>query len=146
GEVRAFLGSDVAEEAWANQQFYVVGSRVFLTNDDALRASQSLGQQVAPAVRDLGSIVAEIHAALRELQVRSEHEIGRVASARAVMGGMPVVAGTRIPAATVAWFSRKGYSVEEILAEFPRLTRDDITAALEAEGVDDRSLRQRLAG
>jgi uncharacterized protein (DUF433 family) len=46
-----------------------------------------------------------------------------------IMGGKPVVRGTRIPVETVLRKLGAGMTVEAILADHPRLTRDDILAA-----------------
>jgi len=46
-----------------------------------------------------------------------------------VMGGKPVVRGTRIPVKLVLRKLGAGMSPESILADHPRLTRDDIRAA-----------------
>jgi uncharacterized protein (DUF433 family) len=46
-----------------------------------------------------------------------------------VMAGKPVIRGTRIPVETVLRKLGAGMSVEAILADHPRLTRDDILAA-----------------
>ncbi len=52
-----------------------------------------------------------------------------------VMGGVPVVCGTRIPVRLVAEMRRQGASVEEILAGYPSLTAEQIALAkLYAEG------------
>jgi uncharacterized protein (DUF433 family) len=45
-----------------------------------------------------------------------------------VMGGKPVVRGTRIPVELVLRKLGAGMSPESILADHPRLTRDDIDA------------------
>jgi uncharacterized protein (DUF433 family) len=46
-----------------------------------------------------------------------------------VMDGKPVIRGTRVPVELVLRKLGAGKSVEEILADHPRLTRDDIRAA-----------------
>jgi uncharacterized protein (DUF433 family) len=46
-----------------------------------------------------------------------------------IMGGKPVVRGTRIPVETVLRKLGAGMSVDAILADHARLTRDDILAA-----------------
>lgn len=46
-----------------------------------------------------------------------------------IMGGKPVIRGTRIPVETVLRKLGTGLSLEAILADHPRLTRDDILAA-----------------
>lgn len=48
-----------------------------------------------------------------------------------VCNGRPVVRGTRIAAQTVLEFLAAGDSVEDLLAEYPALTRDDVHACLD---------------
>jgi uncharacterized protein (DUF433 family) len=45
-----------------------------------------------------------------------------------IMAGKPVIRGTRIPVETVLRKLGAGMTVDAILADHPRLTRDDILA------------------
>jgi uncharacterized protein (DUF433 family) len=47
-----------------------------------------------------------------------------------VCNGLPVIEGTRITAQTVVEFLAAGDTVEDVLAEYPSLTRDDVLACL----------------
>ncbi len=47
-----------------------------------------------------------------------------------ICGGRPVVSGTRITVQTVLEFLGAGDSIEEVLEEYPRLTREDVLACL----------------
>jgi uncharacterized protein (DUF433 family) len=47
-----------------------------------------------------------------------------------VCNGQPVVRGTRVAARTVLEFLSAGDSVEDVLAEYPTLTREDVLACL----------------
>ena len=47
-----------------------------------------------------------------------------------VCNGKPVVRGTRITVQTVLEFLGAGDSVDDALAEYPTLTRDDVQACL----------------
>lgn len=64
------------------------------------------------------------------------------------MGGVPCVRGTRIPVTTVVGMVAEGMSSDEILADFPQLTLDDIREALRyaAAAVDERELPLPAAG
>ena len=46
------------------------------------------------------------------------------------MGGIPCIRGLRIPVATVVGMVANGMSIDEILAEYPDLERDDVREAL----------------
>jgi uncharacterized protein (DUF433 family) len=47
-----------------------------------------------------------------------------------IMGGVPCIAGTRIPVAMVVRMVAAGMSAEEILDQYPQLAEDDIREAL----------------
>lgn len=47
-----------------------------------------------------------------------------------VMVGKPVIKGTRIPIDLILKMLSQGISTEEILKEYPHLTKEDIQAAL----------------
>ena len=60
--------------------------------------------------------------------------MGAMAHARieinpAIMGGKPVIRGTRVPVETVLRKLGSGMTAEAVIADHPRLTRDDILAA-----------------
>ena len=54
----------------------------------------------------------------------------RIAMDRNVMLGKPVIAGTRIPVELILRKLSEGATVAELLDGYPRLTREDIAAAL----------------
>lgn len=142
-KVRTFFASNTNED-WANRRFYVVGNWVFFTHNEAVLAAKPLGQRVDRNVLDLGPILGEVTEAVQRLPQRSPDQIGEITSDRLIMGGAPVISGTRIPTATIAWFARNGYGVEDIMREFPRLEPDDIEAALDWQPAQ-REERKTLA-
>lgn len=48
-----------------------------------------------------------------------------------ICNGRPVVRGTRIAAQTVLEFLAAGDSVDDVLSEYPALTREDVQACLD---------------
>ena len=62
-----------------------------------------------------------------------------------VMGGVPCIAGTRIPVATVIGLLGQGDSIDDVLADYPTLTQEGILAGLRfaAKAVDERELPLR---
>jgi len=46
-------------------------------------------------------------------------DLGRIVVDHQIMGGVPCVAGTRIPVATVAGLVASGLTADEIVAEYP---------------------------
>lgn len=48
-----------------------------------------------------------------------------------ICGGRPVIAGTRITVQTVLEFLGAGDTIEEVLEEYPKLSRADVLACLQ---------------
>lgn len=53
----------------------------------------------------------------------------RIVSDPAVMMGKPVIRGTRITIELVLRHLGAGHSIEDLIAEYPHITREDILAA-----------------
>ncbi|MCX7623946.1 MAG: DUF433 domain-containing protein [Thermomicrobium sp.] len=64
--------------------------------------------------------------------VQHDHAIWqeRITRDPAVLGGKPVIRGTRIAVELVLDSLAAGWTVEQLLAEFPSLSDDDIRACL----------------
>jgi uncharacterized protein (DUF433 family) len=55
-----------------------------------------------------------------------------------ILGGKPVLKGTRIPVELILEMVQSGYSVDEIVSEYPHLKRDDLVQILRlAKGVHE---------
>lgn len=76
-----------------------------------------------------------------QLQERTTDQVGRVVQNQNVRNGQPVLAGTRIPTIAIQEFHDAGYSVTELLDQYPRLTPADVEAALVFEA-ESRSARK----
>jgi uncharacterized protein (DUF433 family) len=55
----------------------------------------------------------------------------RIVSTPEVLGGKPLIDGTRIPVALILGYLAAGNTHEEIMKEFPDLTLTDIAACLD---------------
>ena len=143
-KARAFFASE-ANEHWASRRFFVVGNRLFFTHDDAIVAARPPGHRIMPDVLDLGEIVQDVQAAVAKLSERTPDQIGQITHDRLIMNGAPVLAGTRIPTANIAWWARNGYSDTEIQHEFPRLHLEDIRSAVAFEDAPEVAVRELVA-
>lgn len=63
-----------------------------------------------------------------------------------VCHGKPVIRGLRYPVADILQLLAGGMSVDEILADYPDLERDDVLAALEYAALAAGSRRTPLGG
>ena len=56
---------------------------------------------------------------------------GRVSADPGICGGCACIRGTRVPVYVILDFLAAGNTVDEILAEYPQLSREDVLAAVE---------------
>ena len=54
----------------------------------------------------------------------------RIVRDKSVMHGQPIIKGTRIPVSLIFDYLADGYSIKDILDQFPHLTPEDINEAL----------------
>ena len=85
-----------------------------------------MGQYVLLPIID----VHEVEQRVEMLKSRDEASIGHFERHRYVSHNKLVIAGTRVPVATILEYIEDGYSTEAILEEFPSLTETDIQAVL----------------
>jgi uncharacterized protein (DUF433 family) len=73
--------------------------------------------------------------------------VERISVNHEVMGGVPCVAGTRIPVTMILGLLAEGATSQEIIADYPQLCPDDVLACLAyaARAVDERELPVRLS-
>jgi uncharacterized protein (DUF433 family) len=100
--------------------------------DDAPEADKGAARKRTTTI-DMAAVAGEVEEAIRRLPERLPEEIGQVVRRRGIMRGVPIIAGTRIPTETIAWFHGHGYSLTEIIENFPRLTPRDVEAAIAFE-------------
>lgn len=60
---------------------------------------------------------------------------GRIIQDPDILAGKPVVQGTRIPVELVLAKLARNLDVDELLADYPRLTREDVQACLAYAGM-----------
>lgn len=77
-------------------------------------------------------VIDDMKRATEELRHRKGAEFGKIIKHRYVAHNREVFAGTRIPVETVLRYSRAGYSADEILLEYPTLSKKDVLAALKS--------------
>jgi len=56
--------------------------------------------------------------------------LGRIIVDPKIMVGKPIIKGTRIPVEQILRLLGHGLTIEQILKDYPHLTKDDIQAAL----------------
>lgn len=129
-EVKTDL-SHLGEDMWIRSTLYLLGKSVVIERDDETRHEAGTGQEVFQI--PLKVIVGGMRDRIREMNKRGADEVGQVERTRGIVGNRPVIAGTRIPVSTIKEFADAGYSVEQIIKEYPSLKKKDVEAAIAFE-------------
>jgi DNA-binding transcriptional MerR regulator len=118
---------------WAQLKLYVLNRRVYFQEPETENVRAAVGGQYAVKTIALEVIAQGVASDVRRLKERRPEKIGKIDQARNVMRNAAVVGDTRIPTRTIKHFADAGYSITQILREYPILTEADVKAALEYE-------------
>jgi len=119
---------------WSDLRFWVVnGHVVFRDPQSQLLISGKDLSQVAIETIVLGEIAQSVEADTEILKQRDPGNRGRISQNRNIMSNRPVIAGTRITTSNIWQFHVEGYSVDQIIEEYPDLLAEDVEAAIAYE-------------
>jgi uncharacterized protein (DUF433 family) len=116
---------------WADLKLYVVKKQVHFQQPGTQDVEGVWDGQLA--MLPIIDVVADVAKRVAELNKRPPSQRGRVEQHKHVVRNSPVIAGTRIPTAAIRRFHEAGYSVKQIIKEYPSLTPKDIKGALAFE-------------
>ena len=117
------------DELWTTTKLRVWDRKVVFDEPESGRAREVLSGQFVEEYQ-LIEIINETGSEINQMKSRDETEIGQIVSVAGVHRGAPVMAGTRIPVASIKRLHEDGFDVDRIIREFPRLSAADVEAAL----------------
>jgi uncharacterized protein (DUF433 family) len=118
---------------WSSLVLFVAGKRVYFQEPDSDIVRDAIeGRQQAIRI-DLKVVGEDMRSAANKLRDRTPDEYGNIERRRYLLHNQWVIAGTRIPTSTILEYHRAGYGTGAILKEYPRLTSQDIEAAIKHE-------------
>ena len=132
-EVSAHLGRldlDSDPARWAETRLYVHKKHVIWYEPGTDLPQEIVnGQHMVPI--ELQQVVADTKDRVKQLNSpRDWTKIGTIERSRYVAHNTYVIAGTRIPVNAIKRFSESGYTADQILQEYPDITKEDVEAAL----------------
>ena len=117
------------DELWTKTSLFVVNRRVIFQNPETGNPQEVVSGQYLLGIK-LQKIISDTRNDVTTLNQRSSDSIGKVRKHRSIARNAWSIAGTRITVGSVKRFHEDGYSVNQIIAEYPDLTREDVQAAL----------------
>ena len=119
--------------AWSRTTLYVFNRKVIFDDpeDDGRQKEVVSGQYMISIPLEM--VVSDTRRDVKALSTRSEEQIGHIEKNRYVAHNAAVVSGTRIPVSAIQHFSEDGFTIEQILSEYPTLLEADVKAAISYE-------------
>jgi DNA-binding transcriptional MerR regulator len=114
------------QELWADTTLYIIGRKVYLEEPDIDTFREPTSGQLALKKFPMRRVIGEVTEAINKSRERDASRIGHVEAQRFVSRNVQIISGTRIPVATIKAFVEDGFDVDQILSEFPSLTRQDV--------------------
>jgi uncharacterized protein (DUF433 family) len=122
--------SGAHEDRWVGVRLWPLNRRVVWQDPDTALPQDILSKQFVVPLH-LDEVVSQARADVKRMtRARPAARLGKIEKNRYIQQNAPVIAGTRIPVSSIKSFAEAGYSPEEIIAEYPDLTPEDIAAAL----------------
>lgn len=121
----AHLGDDL----WSKTILFVLNKRVAFENPET-RAKEEVVSGQGILQIPLEVVTGDMRKAVDAMRKRDEALIGQIERKKGIANSKPVIAGTRIPVSSIKAFANEGYTAEQIMAEYPTLTKADVIAAI----------------
>jgi uncharacterized protein (DUF433 family) len=121
------------ETPWSSLRFALIGRKVVFTdpNSGAVVEPRGSGQTIIAIA--LAPIASDMSIEADRLRERQSDQIGQVKRNRYVVHNAWVISGTRIPTQAVWNFHNAGFDTAAIIEEYPKLTAEDVRAAIDFE-------------
>jgi uncharacterized protein (DUF433 family) len=124
-----------SDRPWSQLKFHVSGNEVLFIHpgDGKLTSTSPLGQLANAEWVNLSDVAELAKNDVIRFRQRGSDLRGSVIHSRDIQRNQPIIAGTRIPTEAVWSFRESGYTTEQIIAEYPSLTPEDVDAAIAFE-------------
>ena len=125
---------DLPQEAWANEELYVLNKRVYFKNERGRLFNSETGEEALPDI-PLPRVITDVKSEASALAIRPREIFGTKSRSSRIAKSAEVFSGTRIPIDVVKEYFDEGLSIDDILEDYPTLSREDIDAAVRWFGI-----------
>lgn len=121
--------SHLRDALWTTTVLFVVDRKVVFENPETGHPQEVVSGQYVLGI-PLVNVIDETRRNVVAFRSRPVRTIGQLSQSRGIARNALVIAGTRIPVGSVIRLHEDGYTAEQIIAEYPDLTSEDVEAAL----------------
>lgn len=130
--VRDRLASD--QSLWADEVVFVKDKQIYFNNEVGTFRNAETGEDTLPSI-PIRAVLNDIAESALRMKIRPSELTGKISKRKHIARNTEVFEGTRIPIDIVKEYLEEGYSYDEIITEYPALTRGDIEAAVRYLGI-----------
>lgn len=116
-------------DLWTKTTLFVANRKVAVVSPETGQPKEVLTDQYIMGI-PLSKVIGDTQRDVINFYRRPAQTEGQITRHRGIAHNKPIIAGTRIPVASVVRLNEDGYSPAQIIAEYPDLTLDDVAAAL----------------
>ena len=116
------------QSRWARETLYVFNRHVYFERPDG-KLEHTESTQMPLTNIPMKKVIGDVKRSIADMSKRSNDSVGQIVKIKNLRNSKPVFKGSGIPVSTVKDYLAGGRSEEEILKDFPSLTRADIEAA-----------------
>jgi uncharacterized protein (DUF433 family) len=120
------------DDLWTKTTLWVINRKVVFQEPGTGKPREVVSGQYLIGY-PLKKVVEDTRNDIEAMRKRPASEVGRIAKSQGICHSAFVVAGTRIPVRAIRRLHEDGYSVKQIIDEYPDLTPVDVRAALKHE-------------
>ncbi len=121
--------SYLEDDRWTATTLWVLNRKVIIQPPGDEKPQEVVSGQYILGI-ELNRIIADTERDVTAMRTRSDSDFGRVVKLRGVSQNAWVVSGTRIHADSIKRLHEDGFTDKQIIAEYPDLTPEDVSAAL----------------
>ena len=121
--------SHLEDDKWTKTTLYVLKKKVVFVDPETQVPREIVSGQYAIGIA-LDAVISDTKRDVERFRERPREKIGQIERHRQVAQNAAVIAGTRIPVAAIKRFHEAGYSVDQIIDQYPDLAKKDVEAAL----------------
>jgi uncharacterized protein (DUF433 family)/DNA-binding transcriptional MerR regulator len=125
--------SHLKDELWTKTTLFVFDKKVIIVNSETGGPQEVVSGQYLLGI-PLSKVIDDTSRDIVVFRSRPPNTVGRLTKNRSVARNALVVAGTRIAVGSIVRLHEDGYSVDQIIEEYPDLTPEDVAAALSHGG------------
>jgi uncharacterized protein (DUF433 family) len=118
------------DELWTGTTLFVLNKKVIMVNPEVGRPQEVVSGQYVLSI-PLSKVIEDTKNDIVAFRSRPANTVGHLSRNRSIARNALVVSGTRITVGSIIRLYEDGYTVDQIIDEYPDLTPEDIETALE---------------